>query len=297
MKYLSILAVAVLLQTTATPQGDADRGKTLFVKVGCYQCHNYEGHGGAAGARIAPNPLPFRGFVSYVRSPKGDMPPYREKVLSEQDLADIYAYLRSRPRPPASVPLLTSEAVPAKSSASASSVTAGEKPLIDNERVTVWDVTAADPNGPRVAGDSVWVSVARPGEVVVKSSGVRADVAALGGRAIAIDLKNARTPPLENKSGYPNAFPRPGVKKVLETERIIVWDYSWTPNVATPMHFHDKDVVVVYLADGALKATTPDGQSTTNEFSVGTARFNLRDRVHSEVLAKGTGRAVITELK
>lgn len=83
------------------PAGDAEKGKALFVKNGCYQCHNYEGHGGAAGARIAPNPLPFRGFVNYVRSPRGDMPPYTAKVMSEQDLADVHAYLRSRPRPAA----------------------------------------------------------------------------------------------------------------------------------------------------------------------------------------------------
>src|SRR5919197_702985 len=137
MGYLLILAATALLQTTA-PQGDADRGKTLFVKVGCYQCHNYEGQGGAAGARLAPNPLPFRGFVSYVRSPKGDMPPYREKVLPEQDLADIYAYLRSRPRPPAAVPLLTSNAAAPRSPTSASAAAVDEKPLIDNDRVTVW---------------------------------------------------------------------------------------------------------------------------------------------------------------
>ena len=95
-------------QQPAAPAGNAEHGKTLFVNNGCYQCHNYEGNGGGAGARIAPNPPPFRGFVAYVRSPKGDMPPYKEKVLSEQDLADIYAYLRSRPRPPAvsSIPLL-----------------------------------------------------------------------------------------------------------------------------------------------------------------------------------------------
>jgi mono/diheme cytochrome c family protein len=95
-------------QPSAVPPGDADKGKTLFVKNGCYQCHNYEGQGGAAGARIAPTPPPFRGFVSYVRSPRGDMPPYTAKVMSEQDLADVYAYLRSRPRPPAvsSIPLL-----------------------------------------------------------------------------------------------------------------------------------------------------------------------------------------------
>jgi ubiquinol-cytochrome c reductase cytochrome c subunit len=95
--------------SAAAPAGDAEKGKTLFVKNGCYQCHNYEGHGGAAGARLAPNPLPFRAFVTYVRSPRGDMPPYTAKVMSEQDLADVHAYLRSRPRPAAvsSIPLLS----------------------------------------------------------------------------------------------------------------------------------------------------------------------------------------------
>jgi len=107
MRYLLVLVALVpLQQTPAPPAGDVERGKALFVRNGCYQCHNYEGQGGTAGARLAPNPLPFRGFVTYVRSPKGDMPPYKEKVLSEQDLADIHAYLRSRPRPPANIPLL-----------------------------------------------------------------------------------------------------------------------------------------------------------------------------------------------
>jgi len=105
-----VLALAIVAQASqqAAPSGDAEHGRTLFVKNGCYQCHNYEGHGGAAGARLAPNPLPWRGFVSYVRAPRGDMPPYTVKVMSEQELADVYAYLRSRPRPPAvsNIPLL-----------------------------------------------------------------------------------------------------------------------------------------------------------------------------------------------
>jgi ubiquinol-cytochrome c reductase cytochrome c subunit len=94
--------------SASVPAGDADKGKVLFVKNGCYQCHNYEGQGGSAGARLAPNPIPFRGFVGYVRAPRGDMPPYTLKVMSDQDLADVYAFLLSRPRPPAvgSIPLL-----------------------------------------------------------------------------------------------------------------------------------------------------------------------------------------------
>ena len=170
-------------------------------------------------------------------------------------------------------------------------------PIVDNERVTVWDVTAGDPAAPKHDGDTMWISQSRPGEVAFKTAGQRFDAAALGGRAIVIDLKDLKVAPLPNTSGYPNAFPRPGVKKLFENSRVVVWDYSWTPRVATPMHFHDKDVVVVYVETGALKSTTLDGQSTTNEFTTGTVRYNQRGRVHAEMLASEKARAIITELK
>ena len=176
-------------------------------------------------------------------------------------------------------------------------LTAAASPIIDNDRVTVWDVTAADPNAPRARGDSVWISLVAPGKAVFKAKGAIADASGIGGRGVVIDLKDARVAPLENKSGYPLAFPRPGVKKLLENDRVIVWDYTWTPGVATPMHFHDKDVVVTYVETGALRSTTVDGQSTPNEFKFGDVRFNKRDRVHTELLVSGKARAIITELK
>jgi hypothetical protein len=63
------------------------------------------------------------------------------------------------------------------------------------------------------------------------------------------------------------------------------------------MHFHDKEVVVVYMEDTALKSTTPDGKSVVNEYSAFQTKFNLRDRVHTELLVGGTGSAIMTELK
>jgi ubiquinol-cytochrome c reductase cytochrome c subunit len=93
----------------AAPQGNATNGQTLYMKTGCYQCHGNEGQGGAAGPRLAPAPmLAFRAFVTYVRAPRGEMPPYTTKVMSEQNLADIYAYLTARKPPPSlnSIPLL-----------------------------------------------------------------------------------------------------------------------------------------------------------------------------------------------
>jgi ubiquinol-cytochrome c reductase cytochrome c subunit len=46
--------------------------------------------------------------VEYVRAPQGQMPPYTSKVLSDTELADIYAFLKSLPLPPdpKSIPVL-----------------------------------------------------------------------------------------------------------------------------------------------------------------------------------------------
>ena len=77
-----------------------ENGKLLFLKVGCYQCHGTVGQGGAAGPRLAPDPMPYETLVAFVRTTSGQMPPFRDKILSDADLADIYAYLQSIPKPP-----------------------------------------------------------------------------------------------------------------------------------------------------------------------------------------------------
>jgi len=105
---MSALALASMFATGASAEPSAANGRTLFVKVGCYQCHGYQGQGGAAGPRIAPDPPPFDALAAFVRTTSGEMSPYATTILSDNDLADIHAYLQSIPRPPAlaDVPLL-----------------------------------------------------------------------------------------------------------------------------------------------------------------------------------------------
>jgi mono/diheme cytochrome c family protein len=98
-------------QSSDTPSsGNAQNGKKLFMNDGCYECHGRLGQGAAqtGAARIGPPMLSFEGFQNYVRSPKINMPPYTSKALPDQDLADIYAYLKSIPMPPKGkdIPLL-----------------------------------------------------------------------------------------------------------------------------------------------------------------------------------------------
>jgi len=72
------------------------------MKYQCYTCHGTVGQGGerGAGPKLAPNPFPWAGFEHQVRTPRQDMPPYRKAHLSDQELADIYAYVRSIKPPP-----------------------------------------------------------------------------------------------------------------------------------------------------------------------------------------------------
>jgi mono/diheme cytochrome c family protein len=81
--------------------GNIENGKRVFTKYGCYECHGREGQGSAVtGPRVGPDPAPFEVFAQYIRKPAGEMPPYTNKVLSDQELADIYAFLQSLPQPP-----------------------------------------------------------------------------------------------------------------------------------------------------------------------------------------------------
>ena len=91
------------------PRGNAENGRMLFARFGCYECHGREAQGSTAtGPRLGPNPIAYNRFIAYIRKPAGEMPPYTAKVVTEQQAADIYAFLQALPRPPAAetIPLL-----------------------------------------------------------------------------------------------------------------------------------------------------------------------------------------------
>jgi mono/diheme cytochrome c family protein len=105
---LLFLALIAPAQAPA-PRGDVGSGKVLYTKIGCYQCHGREGQGATAtGPRLNQNPITYARFVAYIRKPTGEMPPYTAKVATDQQVADIFAFLQSLPKPPAvdSIPLL-----------------------------------------------------------------------------------------------------------------------------------------------------------------------------------------------
>jgi mono/diheme cytochrome c family protein len=97
---IAVLGSALLMSAAAlaqeAPKGSADTGKVTYNKA-CYTCHGTTGQGAAAtGPRIGPTALQFAAFINLVRQPANQMVPFPSTVLSDQDVADIYAYLQSQ---------------------------------------------------------------------------------------------------------------------------------------------------------------------------------------------------------
>jgi mono/diheme cytochrome c family protein len=107
----SVLSAQLLAQEAAgtAPAGNVENGKKAYVQRGCWTCHDYSAGGGeGSGPRLAGRVPQWPVFSKYLRRPADQMVPYPEKVLSDQEVADIYAWLKSIPSPPAvsSIPLL-----------------------------------------------------------------------------------------------------------------------------------------------------------------------------------------------
>jgi mono/diheme cytochrome c family protein len=84
------------------PSGDAAEGKRLYLAVGCFTCHGRSGQGGAMNGPapiLAKTAMPFEGIKGQLREPVSDMPAYSETVMSDKQIADIYAFLQTLPGP------------------------------------------------------------------------------------------------------------------------------------------------------------------------------------------------------
>ena len=77
-----LLVSALLYVPLALAAGSAEKGKTAYVKHGCWQCHGFVGQGGVTGPKLAPNPIPPEAFSAFVRFSAGGMPPYQKAILS-----------------------------------------------------------------------------------------------------------------------------------------------------------------------------------------------------------------------
>ena len=99
-------------------------------------------------------------------------------------------------------------------------------------------------------------------------------------------------------TSLPPAFPRPNTTKLLETDRIVVWDIVWPKGQPSPLHRHVYDQVGTYYQSGGRAITQLNGQKSEATTPVGNISTTRKGTTHVE---EGTTdpplRAVFIEMK
>jgi hypothetical protein len=97
---------------------------------------------------------------------------------------------------------------------------------------------------------------------------------------------------------YPPAFPRPNATRLLETDRLVIWDIVWPEGQPTPMHRHLNDQVGTYYQAGGRRITTIDGAERETISEVGSLSDTRKGTTHiEEGITDPPLRAVFIEMK
>jgi mono/diheme cytochrome c family protein len=97
---LIALLMAPLTQepAAAAPKGDPAAGQQPFRAKLCYMCHGENGEGGFGPDIAGGRGLTFDQFRRAIRKPWGVMLAYTEQQLTDQNIADIYAMMLTKPK-------------------------------------------------------------------------------------------------------------------------------------------------------------------------------------------------------
>jgi len=194
--------------------------------------------------------------------------------------------------------------------------------VLDNEQVAIWDVSwergkPTKLHEHRFTALSVTV---RPGRVKSTLPDGTERVGALetignvqyGGKGLVhreegvsetprrvflMELKEATPPPDPLPEGVAPAWPRAGATKILDNELVVVWDYTFSEAMDVPLHFHDKDQIVVTLGAGRFRVVPSNGEPLEREVQPGRAAFVPRGELHREEFVSGSPRIIVIQLK
>ena len=198
----------------------------------------------------------------------------------------------------------------------------GAKKVIENDYFAIWDVTFENgkstgmrqlpldqvsvylSEGPVkvTKPDGTWsIEQEKLGAVRYESKGtVEAEEGAgdQAFRAMIVQLKDAVPPKREVVPGIPDKLPREGTVKLFETDRVIIWDYTWKTGMKSPLHLHYHIDAVVYLVGGKTVVSTDQGPKT-NEWNLGQVLAGTEPlkAPHQEAQVEGEPRAISITLK
>ena len=110
---------------------------------------------------------------------------------------------------------------------------------------------------------------------------------------MAIALQSAGAP-----ANLPPAYPRAGATKILDNDRVQVWNIAWLKGQPSPMHRHIYDLLGVYYEPGDRIIISPEGTRRPVSTKAGDVIFQRTGVTHiEEGVSEVPLRAAFVELK
>jgi hypothetical protein len=93
-------------------------------------------------------------------------------------------------------------------------------------------------------------------------------------------------------------YPRPGVLKLGESDRVLAWEVLREKGQQSQMYQLPLDQVVITLTEGAVRFDTPDGASRISHEKFGSVRLESKGSIlQEEGLSDIPSRAIVFQLK
>jgi hypothetical protein len=107
-------------------------------------------------------------------------------------------------------------------------------------------------------------------------------------------LAQTASPP----ANLPPAYPRAGAAKILDNDRVQVWNIAWLKGQPSPLHRHLYDLVGVYYEPGDRMIISPEGAKRPVSTKAWDIAFQRKDVTHiEEGVSDAPLRAVFVEMK
>ncbi len=97
MSLIAVLFLGLLMVSgCSTPMGNAEDGKRWYSMHNCFACHGPNGDDGKAPV-VSDLEMSYWRFERIIRDAGSPiMPKYPEEKISDQDVADLYAFLKAK---------------------------------------------------------------------------------------------------------------------------------------------------------------------------------------------------------
>jgi hypothetical protein len=117
-----------------------------------------------------------------------------------------------------------------------------------------------------------------------------------GRHTVVIDIKDKSLPEAVNTTSFPANKYAPYQTKVVDNDRVIIWDCAWSPRPGE-VSFDSRDMFIAFAEGGDLSIAAPGQPAKVQHYDAGQAIFLPGGQARAITAKSGTIRAMLVEVK